>query len=101
MASRSHRADALAAALAQGRIDRRTFLLRAAGLGLSASAAASILAACGGEDEGAGVAGDGAATTDTGAAVGGATTQAPEPGGRLTIRNGRDPETLDPAFEPG
>jgi len=99
MSHRSNDVDQLADALTRGRIDRRTFLVRAAGLGLSASAAAALLAACGG---GGGGATQAAAPTEAGGATEtSAASTAPKTGGRVSIRIGRDPEGLDPAFEPG
>jgi peptide/nickel transport system substrate-binding protein len=96
MPSRSTRVDQLADQLASGRIDRRTFVVRAAGLGLSASAVASILAACGGGGGGATEAGAPAATTARAT-----TSAAPKTGGRVSLRIERNPEGFDPAFEPG
>jgi peptide/nickel transport system substrate-binding protein len=52
----------LAEGLVSGRLDRRSFLLRSAALGLSAASASALLAACGGSSEGAGTTPSGPAT---------------------------------------
>ena len=93
------------------RIDRRGFLQRAFALGLSAGAAGSILAACGG-DEAPEAAPPPPATegetppATTAAEEPAATTAAEEPpaapqGGTLRFRIRSDILTLDPAFAPG
>jgi spermidine/putrescine transport system substrate-binding protein len=46
---KDRRLEALVADLAEARVSRRQFLVRAAALGLSVSAAGAVLAACGGE----------------------------------------------------
>ncbi|HET8631338.1 MAG TPA: sugar ABC transporter substrate-binding protein, partial [Thermomicrobiales bacterium] len=69
----------LVRALAEGRLSRRAFVTRAAALGLSASAVAAFLAACGGAATPTAGAGG---TAPTGApASGGATATAPAAGG--------------------
>jgi peptide/nickel transport system substrate-binding protein len=93
------------------RIDRRGFLQRAFALGLSASAAGSILAACGGDEAPEAAppppATEGETTPATTAAEEpAATTAAEEPpaapqGGTLRFRIRSDILTLDPAFAPG
>ncbi|HEY8602033.1 MAG TPA: ABC transporter substrate-binding protein [Thermomicrobiales bacterium] len=57
--------------LASGRLSRRDFMMRAAALGLSASAIGAFLAACGG--------GGGTATTGTGASTGASTAPSAAP----------------------
>ena len=67
------------------KINRRQFLQRAVGLGMSVSAAGTLLAACGGDDEG-----------------GGETAGAPSVStGQLRIHLDEDIENLDPAINPG
>jgi peptide/nickel transport system substrate-binding protein len=76
--------ERLVADLTQERIDRRQFLRRATGLGLSLPAATAILVACGGEEEPSGGGGTVAAT-----------------GGTLRLHLDEDIENLDPAIQPG
>lgn len=76
--------ERLVADLTEQRIDRRQFLQRAAGLGLSLPAATAILAACGGQEEPRGATGTAAAT-----------------GGTLRLHLDEDIENVDPAIQPG
>jgi peptide/nickel transport system substrate-binding protein len=76
--------ERLVADLTEERIDRRRFLRRATGLGLSLPAAPAILVACGGAEETFGGGGTGAAT-----------------GGTLRLHLDEDIENLDPAIQPG
>ncbi|MEI6451421.1 MAG: hypothetical protein WCP98_15960, partial [Actinomycetes bacterium] len=82
MASRFDAMQDLVQGVCSGRLTRRQFLQRAAVLGLSMSAAGSLLAACGGG-------GDGGATASTSAS--------PQALGTLTARSTLEVGTLDPA----
>jgi peptide/nickel transport system substrate-binding protein len=74
------------------RLDRRQFLSRAAAIGLSASAAGALLAACG----------SGATTpTSTGSGASSTTTTTGPPTTTLTWRPAADVENVDPAILPG
>jgi peptide/nickel transport system substrate-binding protein len=79
-------------------IDRRQFFKRAAALGISLGAAGSLLAACGGSDEGSATT-SAAETGATGATAPGTTAAAegePVPGGILREGYDRDVSRLDP-----
>jgi peptide/nickel transport system substrate-binding protein len=82
MTSRHDRVDTLVDDYLARRIDRRQFFQRAVGLGLSAGAAGSILAACGGDDEA------------------GPAEEGPKRGGTLRVRILADISNTDPAFWP-
>ena len=73
---------------ASRRIDRRQFLHRSMALGLSTSAAGTILAACGGGDD-----------DEEGAPTGGSTE--PVETDLLRVHLDEDIENLDPAIQPG
>ena len=101
-AERSARAQALATSgspaaglveeFLSKRLDRRQFLSRAAAIGLSASAAGALLAACG----------SGATTpTSTGSGASSTTTTTGPPTTTLTWRPAADVENVDPAILPG
>jgi peptide/nickel transport system substrate-binding protein len=81
MASRFDAMQDLVQGACSGRLTRRQFLQRAAVLGLSVSAAGSLLAACGGSSDG------GAASTSA----------SPQALGTLTARSTLEVGTLDPA----
>ena len=81
--SGSERLDSLVSDFTASKIDRRQFLVRAVGLGLSASAASALLAACGSSSSG--------PTSSTSATAATRT---------LTYRPGVDIANLDPA-QPG
>ncbi len=80
----------------QGNLSRRTMMKRAMALGLSASVTASLLAACGSDDDEA----DTGEPTESGTGTGGTTPEATEDDAEPTTAEGEDDEsTEEPAGE--
>lgn len=97
--SHSRAIDDLVDDLQSGRIERRQFLGRAVILGLSASGASALLAACGGGSSGSTGTGTGASSSGSAAAAG-TTSAAAKNGSTLRVRMAIDIANLDPALWP-